>query len=199
MDERAHLFGGQVEELHRLYTFYTLIHQSGAVDRYLRPHLPDGVVERRLRRHPFHLFRAVISERAAGGGQPDTRELIFRSVAQTLPEGAVLAVHGAKLIGPFYQRHHPRAGDDDALLVCERDVYAARKGLLQGLYCRDARRSEYGVVHGGFFDHRRKPLFAGKAEESLLAPVFIFRFGQAEYPGVVLSAELRQLLRVAPR
>ena len=177
MYERADLFRRKAEKLHRLDALDALVHQRRAVYRYLRPHPPDGVVQRFGRRDLLHLFRRAAAERAARRREPYARDLGVFRVAQALPYGAVLAVYRAQLAAALHERHDPRAADHYAFFICERYVYSAFERRLQRLYRRDARRREDRVVHARVEDDLRQRRLAAHTDEALLAPRRAVRLG----------------------
>ena len=148
VDHRLHLLQGQLIEPHGLDELQALIHQGGAVDGDLGPHVPVGVLESVLRAHFFQLLIAFAIEGATAAGEPQAADLAAVPAAlEALENGAVLGVYGHDLRpAAAGGLHHQLPGADQGLLVGQGDAPAQGDGGQGGLQANGPHQTgDHGV------------------------------------------------------
>ncbi len=125
MDDDVDALLRQAEEEVRLDDLEALVHHRRGVDRDLRPHLPRRVRERVRDRDRVEGVEAPLAERAARRREHEALRLLGAAAAHRLVDRAVLGVDRDDLrLRPRGLREDQRAGDDERLLVGEREPLA---------------------------------------------------------------------------
>ena len=134
----------------RLDDLKALVDERGRVDRDLLPHIPRRMREDLRLRRADERLALLAAERAARTGQEQLLDRLALLALQALEKGAVLTVdrqNGDALL--LRAAHDDLAGDDERLLVGERDVLLGVERLHRRLEAGKAHHRGHDRVDGG--------------------------------------------------
>ena len=129
MNNYLYLVGLQTEKPFGLYHLKPFVHKRGGIDGDLGAHVPVGMLQGMI---SFDIDKEIglfTQEGAAGSGEDDLLDTVPRLTDQTLKDSRMLRVdreNGRLVLERFL--HDDIAGNDQGLLISQRDRLAVRDG-----------------------------------------------------------------------